>query len=205
MTWTASEPANAVIAAFVTALTTMEDIVADAKVEAGPVRYKYATLANVLAETRPKLAAHGLVLSQHAHDNGVTTVIFHESGQWLSFPPLKVAPVGGTPQHLGSAVSYARRYSVLSVCGLATEDDDGRAASVAPTPPEPHDPLAERVDRLFVQMKALTPEDKAVLKDWADGRSLAPKFLYDEPDWLSEVEAFLDEGLGGGDPDDGYS
>lgn len=200
-TWTTSDTNAEVIGAWVKALAEFEDVVVDAKVEAGPMRYRYATLGKVLDEVRPKLAKQGLVLSQIPSADGVTTVIFHESGQWLSFPPFKIEPVGGTPQHVGSAVSYARRYAVLAICGLATEDDDGRAASVATSPAE-SDPVAERVDEVTRTMKELSEENKAKLKAWADGRSLSGRVLYADRDWLSEVEAYLAEGLGYSNGDD---
>ena len=198
MTWTSSTDSEQVIAAWVAALASLEDIIVDARVEAGPMRYKYATLGRVLDEVRPKLAAHDLVLTQYVSDEGVATLIFHKSGQWISFPPFKIHPVGGTPQHVGSATSYARRYSILSICNLATEDDDGAAASVSAVPETAtaDDPITIRVNAALATMKGLDVNERERMKAWADGRSLSPRALYENPDWLSEVEAILDEGLG---------
>ena len=192
--WTASDPADQVIGAFVKALAAMDDVTVDAKVEAGPIRYKYASLAQVLDEVRPKLRANGLVLSQAPTEIGVFTTIFHESGQWITFPPLHIEPAGKTPQNVGSAISYARRYSILSICNLATEDDDGRAAAVAATPPPADDALSHRVDSVLAALTALTPEHKAETRAWADaeGRKLSGKALYDDPEWLAMVESYLD-------------
>jgi hypothetical protein len=54
----------------------------------------------------------------------VGTVLFHRSGATY-VSPLIVAKVSGTPQAIGSTITYLRRYSLLAHLGLATEDDDG--------------------------------------------------------------------------------
>ena len=200
--WDASEPCDKVIPAFVKALNTLEDVVKDRRVVAGPMHYSYADLATVFDEVRPKLKAQGLAVSQVANADGVTTTVFHESGQWLRFAPLAVTAMGHTPQNQGSAITYSRRYSLLAIMGMATEDDDAHSASVATTPHADMDPVHDRIDGVLRQMKDLSEDDKARLKEWADGRSLSAKSLYDDRDWLGEVEGFLDEGLGTVDDDD---
>ncbi|HEY9377235.1 MAG TPA: ERF family protein [Jiangellaceae bacterium] len=202
--WETSEESDKVIPAFVKALHTVEDVVKDRAVVAGPMRYSYADLSTVLDEVRPKLQEHGLAQSQVPDSDGVTTTLFHESGQWIRFSPLQVTALGATPQNQGSAITYARRYSLLAIMGMATEDDDAHSASVA-TATGGHsemDPVHDRINTVLRQMKELPDDDKARLKEWADGRSLSAKSLYEDRDWLSEVEAFLDEGLGTHDDDD---
>jgi hypothetical protein len=193
--WTSSTPNTEVIAAFVKALRDMEDVPVDSKVEAGPMRYKYASLPRVLDEVRPKLAEHGLVLTQiPTTDVGVFTTVFHESGQWISFPPLHIEPAGRTPQNVGSAISYARRYAILSICNLATEDDDGRAATVSATPTAAEDPVSGRVDTVLARLTGLDDDQRAEVKAWAaeDGRKLSGKSLFEDREWLSMVESYLD-------------
>ena len=199
--WLESSPCDQVIPAFVRALWTFEDVPKRHKVDAGPMRYTYADLATVLDEVRPKLKEQGLALSQTATEHGITTTLFHESGQWLRFAPLLVKPVGGTPQNLGSAITYGRRYAILAALGLATEDDDGRAASVAATPPA-EDALALRVDATMKRLTRLGDEDKAEMRAWADSEDgkLSGKALYEDPEWLDKVEAYLSV-LGGDDAD----
>ncbi|KTR27926.1 hypothetical protein RSA11_04510 [Exiguobacterium indicum] len=95
----------------------------------------YVPLDNVvdsIAETAPK---HGLSYIQTTvteNDKaGVQTLLMHESGEWIEFEPL-LLPIGqkATPQAVGSAITYARRYSLSSVFGLASEvDDDANGAS----------------------------------------------------------------------------
>jgi hypothetical protein len=194
--WIASEPSDKIIPAFVKALWEMDDVAKTKNVVAGPMRYSYADLGDVFAEIRPKLKVQGLALSQTAStDHGVTTTLFHESGQWIRFAPLMIRPAGATPQNVGSAITYAKRYSAQSVMGIATEDDDGRAAAVAATPtPAAHDPRAPRVDAVLVRLEALSDDDKVEVKAWAEGegKRLSGKALYEDPDWLDNVEAYLD-------------
>jgi hypothetical protein len=192
--WVASEPCDAIIPAFVEVLGEMEDVVKRNKVDAGPMRYTYADLGDVLAEARPKLKECGLALVQVPTTTfGVSTTLFHKSGQWLRFAPLRIAPAGGTPQHVGSAITYARRYSILSILGLATEDDDGRAASVASAPPV-ENPITGRIDAALHRMSTMSEAGKVRMKEWsnAEGRKLSGRALQEDPEWLSQVESWLD-------------
>ena len=89
----------------------------------------YADLATVSKAVFPVLTKHGLSVSQIAEGEGaVTTILLHESGEWLK-GTLTLKPTKNDPQGMGSAITYARRYALAAVCGLATEDDDGNAAS----------------------------------------------------------------------------
>lgn len=103
----------------------------------GTYSYSYTDLASVLGYVRPILAEHGIVVMQPATCDGsmasVMTTFLHRSGERIDLPPLGM-PCGRTPQEVGSAITYARRYSLLSALGLATEDDDGEAASKAAAP-----------------------------------------------------------------------
>jgi len=189
-----SDESDKVIPAFVKALNAMEDIPRTESVAAGPMRYKFAPLDVVLDVARPHLRDNGLALTQvPTTTEGVYTVIWHESGQWIRFAPLFIAATGGTPQNVGSAITYSRRYSILSILGLATEDDDGRAASVAAAPPT-HDPRTGRVDEMLRRLSVLGEDEKAEIKAWAEGESkrLSGKALYEDPEWLDMVESYLD-------------
>lgn len=194
--WIASPESDQVIPAFVKALWEMEDVVKNRKVEAGPMRYTYADLGDVLAEIRPKLRLQGLALSQTPTvEYGVTTTLFHESGQWLRFAPLLIHPHGATPQNLGSAITYAKRYSAQSIMAIATEDDDGRAATVAAAPAPPvENPLSGRVDAALHRLTLLSEENKVKVKEWAaaEGRKLSGRALYEDAEWLEMVEGWLD-------------
>ena len=70
-------------------------------------------------------------------ETGVTaeTVFLHESGQMLECGKLHVPASKQDPQGYGSALTYARRYSLMAACGIAPEDDDGTASSHTQTKP----------------------------------------------------------------------
>jgi hypothetical protein len=94
---------------------------------------KYATLASVIDTIRTPLAEAGLSYTQttELRDNGfvLVTTLRHASGQWVqSEYPL---PMGVRPQELGSALTYARRYSLSAlVCIAADDDDDAEGARI---------------------------------------------------------------------------
>jgi len=97
-------------------------------------RSKYADLAVCIEAVIDALHQNGIALMQHTHpcDDGVIveTIFLHESGEQLSAGVLHVPAPKHDPQGYGSALTYARRYSLLSAAGIATEsDDDGNAAS----------------------------------------------------------------------------
>jgi hypothetical protein len=60
-------------------------------------------------------------------------VFLHESGQTIRSGKLHVPAAKQDPQGYGSALTYARRYSLMAACGIAPEDDDGNAASRQPS------------------------------------------------------------------------
>jgi hypothetical protein len=84
------------------------------------------------------LNAAGIALIQRTSEDstGVTveTVFVHESGEMLECGKLHVPASKQDPQGYGSALTYARRYSLMAAAGIAPEDDDGNAASRTPAP-----------------------------------------------------------------------
>lgn len=96
-------------------------------------RSKYANLEELLAQTRPILAAVDLALVQEpvSEDGsiGVHSYLVHKSGETLDFGSYTVPLVKHDAQGAGSALTYTRRYAIAAIFGLAQEDDDGNAAS----------------------------------------------------------------------------
>lgn len=95
---------------------------------------KYADLGSVWAAVKPALMKHELAALQDcgALENHVSvgTRIIHSSGQWLAFDPVIIPLSKKDAQGVGSALTYARRYSLSAALGVvADEDDDGNAAS----------------------------------------------------------------------------
>ncbi len=94
---------------------------------------KYADLTSVWDSCRKELSQNNLVVIQTTKsNNGMVTVITrlaHESGQWIR-GEISLRPVKTDPQGYGSALTYARRYSLAAMVGIATgEDDDAEDAT----------------------------------------------------------------------------
>jgi len=100
------------------------------------LKSKYADLGACLEAVEDALTASGIWLYQETSEcpEGVTveTVFLHESGESLRCGRLHVPAVKSDPQGYGSALTYARRYSLMTACGIAAEDDDGNAATKKP-------------------------------------------------------------------------
>ena len=99
---------------------------------------KYAKLEDILNEYRPIWTKHGLSISQHPVTDeqgriGVQTEVYHNSGEYRIFPPFYLTLTKNDPQGGGSAITYARRYSLAAVLGIQQEDDDGNTHAVSPT------------------------------------------------------------------------
>jgi hypothetical protein len=105
-------------------------------------RSKYADLASIRDACRP-LAKFGIAFLQPTRAEGphvtVTTLLLHSSGEWIS-ADLTLTAGQNTPQAVGSAITYGRRYGLAAMVGIAPEDDDGEAAEprnatpIAPAP-----------------------------------------------------------------------
>ena len=104
-------------------------------------RSRYADLSACVEAVIEGLNGAGIALIQRTSEDhvGVTveTVFVHESGEMLECGKLHVPASKQDPQGYGSALTYARRYSLMAACGIAPEDDDGNAASRKPSAPAP--------------------------------------------------------------------
>jgi hypothetical protein len=129
-----TEPMAALYAALASARGAIANPKKGSKANAGQYSYTYADLAAVLDSVTPILAEHGLAALQDVRTNveaktvEVSTIIVHASGGWIEFGPLAF-PATSNPQQTGSAITYARRYTLSAALGIAAEDDDGKAAS----------------------------------------------------------------------------
>lgn len=96
---------------------------------------KYVPLESVVKAVMETGSPLGISFMQYTQVNengdlGLCTVVMHSSGEYMEFPPLPIRPENNRPQATGSAITYARRYSLSSIFGIASEeDDDGNEAS----------------------------------------------------------------------------
>lgn len=95
------------------------------------LRSKYADLASVWDACRHQLSSNGIAIVQapETTEKGVSieTLLCHSSGQWVKsscFIPVDKY----TAQGFGSAITYARRYSLAAFVGVAPDDDDGNGS-----------------------------------------------------------------------------
>ena len=94
---------------------------------------RYADLAACVEAVMDGLNANGIALLQHLSECNdgviVETVFLHESGEVLNCGKLHIPATKHDAQGFGSALTYARRYSLMAACGIAPEDDDGNLAA----------------------------------------------------------------------------
>jgi hypothetical protein len=127
------------IAALATALAKAQGVMGGAlKDSANPFfKSRYADLESVWSACRKPLADNGLAVIQgtSADDTGVTitTTLAHTSGEWMR-SSLRLLPKEATPQGVGSAISYGRRYALAGMVGVYQTDDDAEAAHGRITP-----------------------------------------------------------------------
>lgn len=100
------------------------------EVKAGKYEFTYAKLSSVWETLRPILGKHDLAVIQSPARVGgrveVTTQIIHASGQWIRGRMSMPSPDG--PQDIGKVITYAKRYALSAMLGVATDDmsdDDG--------------------------------------------------------------------------------
>lgn len=127
-----SEQINEVATALSKAQSEIEGAVKDVKNDF--FKSKYADLHGVWDACREALVKNGLSVAQTTEQTDdlqcviVVTRLMHSSGQWIQ-GRLKMKAVKPDPQAIGSCITYARRYALAAIVGVAQMDDDGNAAS----------------------------------------------------------------------------
>lgn len=160
------------------------------------LKSKYADLGSVMDAALPALHANGFGLMQPAgaDDRGqyVDTVLLHEGGERFVS---RVYLIMGKQdmQALGSAQTYARRYGLLGMAGLAPEDDDGEATKAPTRQQQPRQPTQDNspafnaraeADRIIANLRA-----QASINDMADAwraETAARKSVFEADEKLHE-------------------
>ncbi|RYD56975.1 MAG: hypothetical protein EOP56_09215 [Sphingobacteriales bacterium] len=130
---------------------------------------KYATLSNILENIQKPLAEAGLCFTQLPDgSDGLTSMLMHaESGEYL-MATYAVHAEKNSPQAVGSAITYARRYALGAMLGLnIDDDDDGNAAS---------QPAKQQVDPYTQKYKTVAEVEK-VLKTCKTVQQLGNLFI----------------------------
>lgn len=160
-------------------------------------KYRYATLKQLISKVRPALLEQGIIIRQGTEnvvriDEGggskilvvpvFTDLIFADTGEVVR-TKVDIPIVKADPQSMGSAVTYGKRYSLLAVLGLATDDDDDAAAAM------PNDALEkDGAAELLASMKKA--KDVEALIKWRNDHDRQIKRL-GEADFEKVKQSFL--------------
>ena len=154
-------------------------------------RSKYADLASCVEAVMDALNNNGIYLLQKTNDeqNGimVETVFVHESGEMLNCGHLYFPASKNDAQGFMSALTYARRGSLMAACGIAPEDDDGNAASRKVEAKKSEVDESIMADHLAAIEATTTQDDlkKAYVKAYS--------YANNEPVWQKKVIAVKDK------------
>lgn len=177
---------NKVCAAFVKA---QKDFAPALKTSLNPhFKSKYVGLDGCIEAVIDALNTNGIALMQKSHecDSGVAieTIFIHESGEALSGGLMRIPAVKHDAQGYGSALTYARRYSLMAACGIAPEDDDGNAASK--TKIIPASPKTETLGLTDDEISHLTDMAQAIKEtDSVSGVDLIEQAKLEEPQMIA--------------------
>lgn len=156
-------------------------------------RSKYADLGNVMDACLPALNEAGIALIQPTgedeHGRFVETILIHgESGESLTCRvPLIVSK--NDMQGYGSAVTYARRYGLMAMAGIAPEDDDGHAASKAPPRQEQRQQKPQETDAEAIERAKEYLSDADSLDDLKERWGRIPKPVQASADVIAAKDA----------------
>lgn len=152
-------------------------------------RSKYADLSNCIEAVIEALNANGIGLMQRTYESKdgvmVETVFVHESGEVMECGLLHVPAGKQDPQGYGSALTYARRYSLLAATGLAPEDDDGNSASRRTE-------IKSTVNENQILNLLAAMDEVTTLKELQDAYKQAYKATNGEQTWQAKVIAKKD-------------
>lgn len=139
---------------------------------------KYADLSACVEAVIDALNSNGVALVQATEPSErgvrVKTVFLHESGELLECGWLEVPAAKQDPQGYGSALTYARRYSLMTACGIAPEDDDGNRATEAVNV---NRTLVMKV-RSKIQEHIAAGRDLGVKQEWDDAKERGEEFYH---------------------------
>lgn len=136
----------------------------------GTYSYRYADLGDIWDAIRKPLKDNGLAVTQMLSGGqqgfiGIKTTLWHQSGETYS-ETVELPISARSPQDVGSAITYYKRYALSAALGLSTEEDDDGAAASRPRPEPARTDLDDALDALDDTVLALKLEKTAVAADF---------------------------------------
>lgn len=179
--------------------------------------YKYASLSSIIDAIKPSITKYGLWFYQQIHAvqgfAAVETVIVHNSGETLQCGIINVPVQKNDAQGYGSALTYARKYSLSAAFGVAPDDDDDGEEACKTSSAKRQEKKVEKIDDVpkTVQSARLSDEEftgfvdklaalyplstkKDKIREWISrGRDTLPKekLVPKMEKWLQEPDSFL--------------
>jgi hypothetical protein len=177
--------------------------------------FRYAPLSSGLDIVRKTLSQHEIAtvqttsIDETAGIVRLSTVLAHASGEWIAsdWPVCGISDTA-TPHRMGAALTYARRYALFTLVGIAGEDDLDAPDLIAPTPPGPKTETGKTKDRLnggpnyrsqgqsdrgqqkvANTARTLEPEASAVLRDQLIAQLKGLNSAEEAADWAHRVLA----------------
>src|SRR5436190_1182996 len=159
--------------------------------EGGARQFRYAPLSSGLEIVRKTLGQHEIATVQTtAVDQAVgivnlTTILAHSSGEWIA-SEWPVCPIVETerPHRMGAALTYARRYALFTLVGIAGEDDLDAPDLIGPVP---------QTEKLNIESKSVGNGGRQAVSNRKAGRVRANKFSSPLPN--SELSVALSASL----------
>jgi len=152
---------------------------------------KYADLDSVCDAALPALNRHGIAVAQPLVKDGddwlVMTRFVHGDTDEAMETPMPLLLGKRDMQGLGSAITYARRYGLMTLAGIAPEDDDGNAAVAsgeAPHRQQPSGPSQAEIDAVCLGLKG-APDVEALRNVFLD----LPYAIKSAPDVIAAKDA----------------
>ena len=156
---------------------------------------KYADLGSVMEACKDALNENGITVLQPVGEGILETVLLHESGEYISESMRIVSKSDNNPQEQGSAITYARRYSLQSLVFIPAADDDGNSSSPKPveqktyTPKATHPPTEvkenatpEQFEGMLRRLKLLLGE-KATIDEYLATKGITKR------EWVTKKQA----------------
>lgn len=179
---------SGIFSAFAKAQAEMNPASKDKTAKAGTFSYAYADLAAVNEAVLGPLNRHGLAVVSAPAGLGpdgrvtVTTLLIHTSGEWMALD-VSLKPLDEHPQKIGAVITFARRYGLQSLCGLAAEDPDANDTGTV-------HPAAKANARAYEEHQK---RNAAAANPAASFDSIAAKALQGKKAWASEFEGLIFE------------